>query len=85
VQTRLKNDDDGFLTVLDPNCVAADTDCVVLTEPNRPGFGVPQSLFDEVAAAGPDDGATNRIVLIDPNYKQPGLWKFAVGASWDMP
>ena len=85
VQTRLRNDDDGFLTVLDPSCVAGDPDCIVLVDPNTPGFGPPQSLFDEVAAAGPDDGATSRIVLIDPNYKQPGLWKFALGASWDMP
>ena len=49
VQTRLRNDDDGFLTVLDPTCVAGDPDCIVLVDPNTPGFGPPQSLFDIVA------------------------------------
>ena len=30
-------------------------------------------------------GNDSSIVLIDPNYKQPGLWKYAIGATWDMP
>jgi hypothetical protein len=83
VQTRDRNP--ALATFIDPTCVAGDPDCIVLVDPNAPGFGPPQALFDEVAAAGPADGSTSRLVLIDPNYDQPGLWKYAVGASWDMP
>jgi hypothetical protein len=56
-----------------------------LVDPTRPGYTVPQVLFDEVAAAGPDSGSSSGVVLLDPNYEQPSDWKFAIGATWDMP
>jgi hypothetical protein len=51
----------------------------------RPGYDVPQSLFDSVAAVSPTDANDSRIVLIDPNYQQPAQWKFALGATYDIP
>lgn len=51
----------------------------------RPGFDPTQEQFDEVAAAGPDSGSISNVVLLDPNYEQPSDWKFALGATWDMP
>ena len=51
----------------------------------RPGFDVPQELFDEVAATTPADGSDRRVVLLDPGYKQPREWKFAIGATYDLP
>jgi len=60
-------------------------DSLALTGSGRPGYDIPQELFDEVAATTPADASTSRLVLIDPNYKQPGQWKYALGATWDMP
>ena len=53
--------------------------------PGGPGYGVPQELFDEVAATTPDNGSTSSLALIDPNFKMPSDWKLALGATWDMP
>ncbi len=50
-----------------------------------PGYDVPQSLYDDVAAVTPADGNTGFLVLIDPDYKQPSQWKIALGATWEMP
>ena len=50
-----------------------------------PGVGVPQELFDNVAATTPDNASTSRLVLISPDYKQPNEWKFALGASYVLP
>jgi hypothetical protein len=58
---------------------------VPLIGAGRPGYDVPQSLFDQVAAVTPTDANDSNIVLLDPNYKQPGQWKMALGASWDSP
>ncbi|MDJ0656574.1 MAG: carboxypeptidase regulatory-like domain-containing protein [Xanthomonadales bacterium] len=52
---------------------------------NRPGFDIPQELFDAVAATTADNASDSRLVLIDPNYKQPNEWKFALGATYDIP
>ena len=60
-------------------------DALVLVSPGRPGYDPTQDQFDEVAAAGPDSGSTSRVVLLDPDYEQPSEWKFALGATWDMP
>ncbi len=49
------------------------------------GGAVPQDQFDTIAAIGPTNGSTRNVNLIDPNYKQPGEWKLAVGGTWDMP
>jgi len=58
---------------------------VPLSRQGRPGYDVPQSLVDAVANTTPADAATSSLVLIDPNYEQPGLWKYALGATWDLP
>ena len=75
-QVRFRNFD-GDDTVFGP-------DAVDLTGPN-PGYDIPQVLYDEVAAVTPEDGVTGSLALIDPNYKQPSQWKFAIGAQWQMP
>ncbi len=49
---------------------------------NRPGYDIPQELFDAVAATTADDASTSRLVLIDPNYKQPSEWKYSLGATY---
>ncbi len=58
---------------------------VPLSGAGRPGYDVPQSLVDQVANTTPSDGSTSGIVFIDPDYEQPGLWKYALGATWDLP
>lgn len=55
-----------------------------LSGSGRPGFDVPQALVDQVANTTPEDAATSRLVLIDPNYKQPSELKFALGATFDL-
>ena len=77
VQVRFFNFD-ASRTVLGPTAVP-------LSRQGRPGYDVPQELLEQVAAAGPDDGSTRSVVSLDPNYKQPGIWKYALGASWDLP
>ena len=52
---------------------------------SRPGYDVPQEMYDAVAAITPADGNDSGLVLIDPNYKQPAQWKFALGATYDLP
>jgi outer membrane receptor for ferrienterochelin and colicin len=58
---------------------------VPLSRQGRPGYDVPQSLVDQVAATTAADASDERLVIIDPNYKQPGLWKYTLGATWDIP
>jgi hypothetical protein len=50
-----------------------------------PGYGVPQVLYDQVAATTPENGSTRFLALIDPKFKMPSDWKLALGATWDMP
>ncbi|MEX2494733.1 MAG: carboxypeptidase regulatory-like domain-containing protein [Woeseia sp.] len=75
VQLRLDNRD-GSRSVLDGS--------IPLTG-DRPGFDVPQELFDAVAAVTPANAVNRGLVLIDPSYKQPREWKFAIGATYDLP
>jgi hypothetical protein len=70
----------GTFTVL-PGSV----DSLVLSGAGNPGFDVPQSMRDFVAATTAADANTNNLVIIDPNYEQPSEWKFALGGTWDMP
>ena len=58
---------------------------VPLSGQGRPGYDVPQSLVDQVANTTAASASDSGIVLIDPNYEQPGLWKYALGATWDLP
>lgn len=60
-------------------------DSLPLIGAGRPGFDVPQEMFDAVAAVTPADANDSNIVLIDPDYKQPAQWKFALGATYDLP
>ena len=60
-------------------------DSLPLVGSGRPGYDIPQELFDEVAATTAANASDSRLVLIDPNYKQPAQWKYALGATWDMP
>ncbi|MBE9549681.1 MAG: TonB-dependent receptor, partial [Proteobacteria bacterium] len=76
VQLRLNNFS-GTGSVLDGS--------IPLVGAGMPGFDVPQVLYDIVAGTTPDNGSTSRLALIDPNFEQPAEWKFAIGATWDMP
>jgi hypothetical protein len=55
-----------------------------LTGAGRPGFDVPQALVDAVTATTPEDAATTRLSLIDPNYEQPSEIKIALGATIEL-
>ncbi len=54
-----------------------------LSGAGRPGFDVPQTLVDQVAARTADDAATSRLVIVDPNFKQPNELKLAFGATFE--
>lgn len=55
-----------------------------LSGQGRPGFDVPQTLVDQVAATTAADASTTRLALVDPNYKQPNELKLALGATYDV-
>jgi len=46
----------------------------------RPFWDVPQDFIDAVANQAPNAG----VVAVDPNFKVPSNWKFALGTTWDM-
>ncbi len=56
-----------------------------LSGSGRPGYDVPQSMVDEVLATTVDNASDSRLVILDPGYDQPSEWKFAIGATWQMP
>ena len=58
---------------------------VPLSGAGQPGYDVPQSLVDDVAAVTPAAANDSSLALIDPDYEQPSEWKFAFGGTWDMP
>ena len=74
VQTRLDNFGGGG-SVLDGS--------IPITA-GGPGRGVPQTLFDQVAATTAADGSTRNLVLIDPNYDQPYEDKLSLGLTWSF-
>lgn len=51
----------------------------------RPGFDIPQELFDAVANTTAADASDSFLVLIDPNYEQPSEWKYSVGGTYRTP
>jgi hypothetical protein len=59
-------------------------DSLVLSGDQRPGYDVPQEMVDDVLAVTEADANDSFVVSIDPNYKQPSEWKFALGGTWDM-
>lgn len=58
---------------------------LALSGAGRPGFDVPQDLFDQVANTSAEDAQTSNLVIIDPNYEQPSEIKLALGATFDLP
>ncbi len=52
-----------------------------MTNGGTPGFEIPQDMFDTIAnlPVGGGDGAVN---AIDPNFKIPSEWKYALGATY---
>ncbi|MGB5411457.1 MAG: carboxypeptidase regulatory-like domain-containing protein [Woeseiaceae bacterium] len=68
---------DGDLSVFDGG--------IPLARDGRPGYDPPAELYDNVADTDFNNGSTSGVVFLDPNYKQPGEWKFALGATWQMP
>lgn len=66
----------GALSLFDPsiNYVALEDGV-----PAGPGYGIPEELYDAVAAG---NGANFEINYLDPNFKIPSEWKFALGATY---
>lgn len=58
---------------------------IPLTGAGRPGYDIPQELFDAVAATTAANASIENLVIIDPGYDQPREWKFAIGATYDLP
>ena len=53
-----------------------------LSGSGRPGYDVPQTLIDQVAATTADNASDRFLVVIDPNYDQPSEWKLALGGTY---
>ncbi|MDJ0699291.1 MAG: TonB-dependent receptor [Woeseiaceae bacterium] len=50
--------------------------------PDGPGWGVPQDLYDAVSTGVGDNFEIN---YLDPNFKLPSEWKFALGVTHNFP
>lgn len=66
---------DGSRSLFDPDVVYS---AVEPGAPNGPGYGVPSELFDAVASGTGDNFEIN---YLDPNFKLPSDWKFALGVT----
>lgn len=53
-------------------------DAVAFTGNGRPGYDIPQSLYDEVGS-GTTDASTN---VTDPNFEIPSEWKLSLGGTY---
>lgn len=51
----------------------------------RPGYDVPQEMFNFVASTTPANANRSFVVLMDPDYKQPSEWKYAAGLTYNFP
>jgi hypothetical protein len=60
-------------------------DSIDLIGSARPYRDVPEAIYDYVGATTAADASVESVNLIDPNFKQPAEWKFALGGTWDMP
>ncbi len=58
---------------------------VTLEGDGRPGYDVTQAQIDDVLATTPADGSNRFLVVLDPDYEQPSEWKFALGATYELP
>ncbi|WP_317933359.1 carboxypeptidase regulatory-like domain-containing protein [Halioxenophilus sp. WMMB6] len=76
---------DGVTNVQVSNTSYADS---ILTAPlangGAPGFAPPQSLYDIVAATTVADGNISYVNIIDPDYEQPGEWKYSLGFTQEF-
>ena len=50
--------------------------------PAGPGYGIPSELYDAVAAG---EGDNFEINYLDPDFKLPSEWKFALGSTYFLP
>jgi hypothetical protein len=69
---------DGAVTLL-----PGQADSVALSGAGRPGYDVPQSMVDSVAAVNAADASDSFLALVDPDYEQPAEWKMSLGATYD--
>ncbi len=67
---------DGSRSLFDSDVVYA---AVEDGAPAGPGYGIPQELYDAVAAG---EGDNNEINYLDPDFKLPSEWKVAFGGVY---
>jgi hypothetical protein len=60
-------------------------DSVQLIGQERPYRDVPQLIYDFVGSTTVNDASVEGVNLIDPNFRQPAEWKFALGGTYDLP
>ncbi|WP_105169653.1 TonB-dependent receptor [Pseudoalteromonas sp. T1lg23B] len=53
-------------------------DAVAFVDGGKPGYAIPQSLYDAISTGSVDD-STN---VTDPNFEIPSEWKFSLGATY---
>lgn len=53
-------------------------DAIEYNGSGRPGYDIPQSLYDEIGS-GSSDSSTN---VTDPNFEIPSEWKYALGLTY---
>ena len=69
---------DGTRSLFDADVVYAGVEAGL---PAGPGYGVPQELYDAVAGGVGDNFEIN---YLDPNFKLPSDWKFAIGVTYQV-
>jgi len=57
-------------------------DDVPLAGSGRPGYDVPATLVEQVAATTEANANDSFLVLIDPDYEQPAEWKLTLGGTY---
>ena len=60
-------------------------DSWTLSGAGRPGYDIPQEMLDRVLSTSEEDASDSRLSLLDPNYEQPSEWKYAIGATYQVP
>ena len=74
--------DHEILEAYDPDLDQVNLNDLEYSFGDGPGFGVPTELVEEVQAGR---GENNEINYLDPDFKIPSEWKFALGATWELP
>ena len=70
---------DGSRSLFDSDIVY---EAVEAGQPAGPGYGVPSELYDAVAAG---EGDNFEINYLDPDFKLPSEWKYALGTTYLLP